>query len=115
MATGKTIFQRIIDREIPAQIVHEDDECLAFRDINPQAPTHVLIVPKKTLAGLSTTDDQDLPLLGHLIAVTRKLAESFGLTRGYRVVINNGPEGGQTVDHLHVHLLGGRMMKWPPG
>lgn len=115
MAAGKTIFQRIIDREIPAQIVHEDDQCLAFRDINPQAPTHVLIVPKKPLAGLSTADDADVPLLGHLLGVTRMLAAKLGLAKGFRVVINDGPEGGQTVDHLHVHLLGGRYLKWPPG
>lgn len=114
MAT-KTIFQRIIDREIPAQIVHEDDQCLAFRDIHPQAPTHVLIVPKKPLAGLSSADDSDTALFGHLLTVTRKLADKLGLTHGYRVVINNGDEGGQTVDHLHLHLLGGRSMSWPPG
>jgi histidine triad (HIT) family protein len=115
MATGKTIFQRIIDREIPAQIVHEDDACLAFRDINPQAPTHVLIVPKRPLPGLSAAEPEDAALLGQLLTVARTLADQLGLSRGYRVVINNGPEGGQTVDHLHIHLLGGRPLKWPPG
>lgn len=115
MAAGKTIFQRIIDREIPAEIVHEDDQSLAFRDINPQAPTHVLIVPKKPLPGLSTADDADGQLLGHLLTVARRLAASLGLSQGYRVVINNGADGGQTVDHLHLHLLGGRSLKWPPG
>ncbi len=114
MAT-KTIFQRIVDREIPAQIVHEDEQCLAFRDIHPQAPTHVLIVPKKPLAGLSSADETDTALLGHLLTVTRKLADKLGLTQGYRVVINNGDEGGQTVNHLHLHLLGGRSLTWPPG
>lgn len=115
MAAGKTIFQRIIDREIPAQIVHEDDRSLAFRDINPQAPTHVLIVPKKPLPGLSAAEDADGELLGYLLLVANRLAKTLGLSQGYRVVINNGPEGGQTVDHLHLHLLGGRAMKWPPG
>jgi histidine triad (HIT) family protein len=115
MAAGKTIFQRIIDREIPAEIVHEDDQSLAFRDINPQAPTHVLIVPKKPLPGLAAADDADGQLLGHLLMVARRLAASLGLSQGYRVVINNGADGGQTVDHLHLHLLGGRSLKWPPG
>jgi histidine triad (HIT) family protein len=115
MAAGKTIFQRIIDREIPADIVHEDDQSLAFRDINPQAPTHILIVPKKPIPRLATTEDADAAVLGHLLTVTRKLAEQNGLSNGYRVVINNGSDGGQTVDHLHVHLLGGRRLTWPPG
>lgn len=111
----KTIFKRIIDKEIPAQIVYEDDLCLAFRDVNPQAPTHVLLIPKKEIPSLDrlTTDDQ--MLLGHLLLVIRKLAEQLGLTSGYRVAINCGPNAGQTVDHLHLHLLGGRQMTWPPG
>ncbi len=115
MAAGKTLFQRIIDREIPADIVHEDDVSLAFRDINPQAPTHILIVPKKPIPGLATVEDADAATLGHLLTVARKLAEKNGLSNGYRVVINNGSDGGQTVDHLHVHLLGGRRLTWPPG
>jgi histidine triad (HIT) family protein len=115
MAAGKTIFQRIIDREIPAQIVHEDELCLAFRDINPQAPTHVLIVPKKLIPGVSAAEDGDGPLLGHLLLTGRTLAANLGLSQGYRLVINDGADGGQTVDHLHVHLLGGRCLKWPPG
>ncbi len=115
MAAGKTLFQRIIDREIPAQIVYEDDLCLAFRDINPQAPTHVLIVPKKPIPGISTAEDADGPLLAHLLLTARNLAATLGLSHGYRLVINNGPDGGQTVDHLHVHLLGGRSLVWPPG
>lgn len=115
MSASKTLFQRIIDREIPAQIVHEDDRALAFRDINPQAPTHVLIVPKKPIPGISSAEDGDRDLLGHLLMVAQSLGKSLGLSNGYRLVINNGPDGGQTVDHLHVHLLGGRGLKWPPG
>jgi histidine triad (HIT) family protein len=112
---GKTIFKRIIDKEIPANIVHEDDRCLAFLDINPQAPTHVLVVPRKEIASLADVTDDDTPLLGHLLTVARKLAVQLGLARGYRVVINAGPDGGQSVDHLHVHVLGGRTLGWPPG
>lgn len=115
MVVEKTIFQRIIDREIPAQVVHEDDFCLAFRDINPQAPTHVLIVPKKLISGVAAAVDGDGPLLGHLLLTARTLAANLGLSQGYRLVINNGADGGQTVDHLHIHLLGGRCLKWPPG
>ena len=110
-----TIFKKIIDGEIPADIVFEDDRCLAFRDIAPQAPTHVLVIPKKEISSLSQADDEDAPLLGHLLSVVRQLAEQLQLDGGYRVVINNGADGGQAVDHLHLHLLGGRAMKWPPG
>ena len=115
MAAAKTLFQRIIDREIPAQIVHEDDLSLAFNDINPQAPTHILIVPKKPIPGVSFAENADGQLLGHLLLTARTLAAQLGLSQGYRLVINNGPDAGQTVDHLHVHLLGGRALKWPPG
>jgi histidine triad (HIT) family protein len=115
MTAGKTIFKRIIDKEIPADIVFEDDECLAFRDINPQAPTHVLIVPKREIASLDQAADSDCGLLGHLLLVAKQLAKQFGLTNGYRTVINCGPDGGQSVDHLHLHLLGGRSLSWPPG
>lgn len=111
----KTIFKRIIDKEIPADIVYEDDRCLAFRDINPQAPTHVLVIPRKEISSLASAADDDTALLGHLLTTTRKLAVKLGLSDGYRVVINNGAHGGQTVDHLHVHLLGGRPLTWPPG
>ncbi|MBC8117849.1 MAG: histidine triad nucleotide-binding protein [Candidatus Saccharimonas sp.] len=110
-----TIFQKIIDREIPADIVYEDDQSLAFRDIHPQAPTHVLIIPKRRIPSLATATDEDAALLGHLLLVARKLAGQFGLTNGYRAVVNCGPDGGQSVDHLHVHLLGGRALGWPPG
>jgi len=113
--TQKTIFKRIIDREIPADVVHEDDHCLAFRDVNPQAPTHVLIVPKREIASLDEVSEVDEILIGHLFAVAAKLARQLGLQNGYRAVVNCGKEGGQTVDHLHVHLLGGRAMNWPPG
>jgi histidine triad (HIT) family protein len=111
----KTIFRRIIDKEIPAKIVYEDDLCLAFRDVNPQAPTHVLLIPKKEIPSLDSLAADDQMLLGHLMLVIRKLAEQLGLTGGYRVAINCGPDAGQTVSHLHLHLLGGRSMTWPPG
>ncbi|HEV3302370.1 MAG TPA: histidine triad nucleotide-binding protein [Planctomycetaceae bacterium] len=115
MAESKTIFKRILDKEIPADIVYEDDRCLAFRDINPQAPTHVLIIPKNEIVSLADVRESDAPLLGYLLLVAPKLASKLGLANGYRVVINCGRDGGQTVDHLHLHLLGGRSMKWPPG
>ncbi|MFO0903261.1 MAG: histidine triad nucleotide-binding protein [Pirellulales bacterium] len=113
--TGKTIFKRIIDREIPANIVYEDDLCLAFRDIQPQAPVHILVIPKKEVRSLAELTEDDLPLAGHLLLVVRKLAEQEQLGAGYRVVTNIGVEGGQSVPHLHFHLLGGRPLHWPPG
>jgi histidine triad (HIT) family protein len=113
--SGKTIFKRIIDKEIPAKIVYEDDLCLAFHDVNAQAPTHVLVVPKKEVASINDLGADDQMLVGHLLLVIRKLAEQLGLEGGYRVVINCGPDAGQTVDHLHFHLIGGRSLSWPPG
>lgn len=113
--SGRTIFQRIIDREIPARIVHEDDRCLAFHDVNPQAPTHVLVIPKKPIPSLADAADDDAALLGHLLVAAKKVAVQLGLTNGYRTVINCGRDGGQTVDHLHIHILGGRALGWPPG
>jgi histidine triad (HIT) family protein len=113
--SAKTIFKRIIDKEIPAKIIHEDDLCLAFHDVNPQAPTHVLVIPKKEIASLAQLTAEDQALVGHLLLIVTKLAGDLGLGNGYRVVINCGPDGGQSVDHLHLHLLGGRQMKWPPG
>ena len=110
-----TIFQRIIDREFPADIVYEDDRCLAFRDIDAKAPTHVLVIPKKAITSLAAADDEDKELLGHLLCVVRDVAKKLNLDAGYRVVANCGQDGGQSVDHLHFHLLGGRQMKWPPG
>jgi histidine triad (HIT) family protein len=115
MAESKTIFKKILDKEIPADIVYEDDRCLAFRDVNPQAPTHVLIIPKNEIASLADAQEPDAALLGSLLLVAKMLASKLGLANGYRVVINCGRDGGQTVDHLHLHLLGGRSMKWPPG
>jgi histidine triad (HIT) family protein len=114
MAT-KTIFQRIIEREIPADIVYEDDRALAFRDIHPQAPVHVLVIPKQPIRSWADLAPADAPLMGHLALVIRDLAAKLGLGEGYRVVCNSGADGGQTVDHLHFHLMGGRAMHWPPG
>ena len=110
-----TIFQRIIAKQIPAKIVFEDDQCLAFHDVAPQAPTHVLIIPKKEIPNLAAATTEDQALLGHLLLVAKQVAEQLGLSNGYRTVINCGPDGGQSVDHLHVHLLGGRSLHWPPG
>ena len=110
-----TIFGKIIRGEIPADIIYEDDLSLAFKDINPQAPTHILVIPKQPIPRLSEASDHDTELMGHLLMTVKKVAEIAGLTNGYRVVINNGADGGQTVDHLHCHILGDRFMKWPPG
>ncbi|MEY2978196.1 MAG: histidine triad nucleotide-binding protein [Prochlorotrichaceae cyanobacterium] len=112
---SETIFSKIIDRSIPADIIYEDDLCLAFRDVAPQAPTHVLVIPKKPIAKLADATSQDHALLGHLLLTVKRVADQLGLEKGYRVVINNGEEGGQTVYHLHLHLLGGRSLQWPPG
>ena len=113
--TDKTLFQKIMDRELDADIVHEDDRCVAFRDNNPQAPTHVLIVPRKPIADLEALEEEDAPLIGHLFLVARQVAASEGLSGGYRTVFNVGADAGQSVDHLHLHLLGGRTLTWPPG
>ncbi|VEP18092.1 purine nucleoside phosphoramidase [Hyella patelloides LEGE 07179] len=112
---SNTIFGKIIRREIPADIVYEDDLALAFKDINAQAPTHILVIPKKPISQVSQATPEDRDLLGHLLLIVKKVAEEAGLKNGYRVVINNGNDGGQTVDHLHLHILGGRQMQWPPG
>ena len=111
----KTLFQKIIAGEIPAEIILEDELAFAIRDISPQAPVHILVIPKKPLPRLAKGNAEDQALLGHLLLVARSLAESEKLDEGYRVVINNGPHGGESVPHLHVHLLGGRQMTWPPG
>lgn len=111
-----TIFDKIIAKEIPADIVYEDDRCLAFRDISPQAPVHVLVIPKKPIRSIETAMDKDAALLGHLMTVIRDVARSEGVAEGgYRVVTNIGGDGGQSVDHLHFHVLGGRKLGWPPG
>ncbi|NJO40903.1 MAG: histidine triad nucleotide-binding protein [Cyanobacteria bacterium CRU_2_1] len=110
-----TIFGRIARKEIPADIVYEDNLCLAFRDINPQAPVHVLVIPKQAIAKLADAESHDHALMGHLLLTVKRVADQLGLENGYRVVINTGKDGGQTVYHLHLHLLGGRQMTWPPG
>jgi len=115
MTTQETLFSKIIRKEIPADIVYEDDLALAFRDINPQAPVHILVIPKKPIPKLADANSGDLALMGHLLLTVKLVAEQLGLTNGYRVVINTGNDGGQTVDHLHLHILGGRHMNWPPG
>lgn len=111
----KTIFQRIIDKEIPAKIIYEDERCLAFHDVAPQAPTHVLVIPKRSITSVATLADDDAALVGHIWIVIRNLAKELKLENGYRVVANCGRDGGQSVDHLHFHLLGGRPLIWPPG
>ena len=112
---SKTIFQKIIDREIPAKLEYEDDLCVALHDIQPQAPVHLLIVPKKLIPRISASTPADEPVLGHLLQVAAKLAETLKLSAGFRIVINNGPHACESVPHLHVHLLAGRQMTWPPG
>ena len=111
----KSIFEKIIDREIPSDIILEDNICIAIRDIEPQAPTHILIIHKRKITRISQTEESDEKTLGHLLLTARKLAQTQNLEAGFRIVINNGSEGGESVPHLHVHLLGGRQMKWPPG
>jgi len=111
-----TVFQKIIERQIPAAIVYEDDLVLAFRDVNAQAPVHVLIVPKKHISRISEATAEDHKLMGHLLLKAASVAAQLGLDKsGYRLVINNGPDGGESVPHLHCHILGGRKMSWPPG
>jgi histidine triad (HIT) family protein len=109
------IFKKIADKQIPAKIIHEDDRCVAFHDINPQAPVHVLIIPRKVLRTHADVQDEDRELLGHLHLVAVQLAKQLGIDNGYRIVINCKEPAGQTVPHLHLHLLGGRQMGWPPG
>ena len=114
-APAETVFSRSIRREIPARIEHEDDLCLAFHDVAPQAPVHLLVIPKRPIPSLADVDAADTAILGHLVVVASDLARRLGLERGYRLVVNCGADGGQTVHHLHVHLLGGRPLHWPPG
>jgi histidine triad (HIT) family protein len=113
---AETIFAKILRGDIPADIVHEDERCIAFRDINPQAPVHVLVIPRKEMRSINEMSDTDEGVVGHLFAVARDLATQLGVSEsGYRLVINNGIDAGQTVSHLHIHLLGGRSLTWPPG
>jgi histidine triad (HIT) family protein len=114
-SVGDCLFCKIIAGEIPSKVIYQDDSTYAFADIRPQAPTHLLILPRKHIASLAHTGSGDESLLGHLLAVATEIARKAGLSGGYRVVVNTGNDGGQTVDHLHLHLLGGRAMHWPPG
>jgi histidine triad (HIT) family protein len=113
--SDKTLFERIIAREIPATIVYEDPQCLAFKDINPQAPLHVLVVPKQPIPKVSDALDADAPLLGHLLLVAARVARDAGYGDAFRLAVNNGAGAGQTVFHVHVHVLAGRPLTWPPG
>lgn len=116
MAEEKTLFQKIADKEIPSEEVYSDEEFYAFRDLHPGAPTHVLIIPRKPIPKITDATEEDAALLGRLFLVANKVAEQEGLAeKGFRYVINCGDEGGQTVYHLHLHLLGGRPLSWPPG
>jgi len=113
---SKTLFEKIIAREIPATIVYEDDKVLAFKDINPGAPMHVLLVPKKPIPRIAQAQPEDHQVLGHLLLKAAEIARELGLSeKGYRLVINNGPDAGESVPHLHLHILGGRRLAWPPG
>lgn len=111
----KTIFERIMAGEIPAKLVHEDDHCVAFHDVNPQAPTHILVVPRTLIPRIAEAGESQATLLGHLLLTAAGIAREQNLGKGFRIVINNGPDGGESVPHLHVHLLGGRALSWPPG
>lgn len=112
---SKTLFEKIIDREIPGDIVHEDEHCVAFRDINATAPMHLLLVPRKPIPMLSQAGDEDRDVLGHLLRVAPQLAAQEGYADAFRLVVNNGEKAGQSVFHLHLHIIGGRALKWPPG
>ena len=111
----KTLFEKIMDGEIPGQFEHADALCVALRDINPQAPTHLLVIPRKPIPRVGEADPEDQATLGHLLLTAGKLAKKLNLDNGFRIGINNGPDGGESVPHLHVHLLGGRSLSWPPG
>jgi len=112
---GETIFGKILRGEIPTTFIYEDDQCVAFKDVSPQAPTHFLVIPRKPLPTLDDASDEDEKLLGHLMLVARKVAAEQGLENGYRLVVNNKADGAQSVFHLHLHVMGGRQMSWPPG
>ena len=110
-----SIFEKIISREISAEILDEDENCIAIKDIQPQAPFHALVIPKKKIPRIAESDYSDVKLLGHLLNKTKEIAKDNNLENGYRIVINNGKDGGESVPHLHIHLLGGRSLAWPPG
>ena len=110
-----TLFEKIINREIPADVLHEDETCIAIRDIAPQAPVHALVIPKKVIPRIAEARREDQEVIGHLLLVAGQLARAEKLDDGFRIVINNGSDGGETVPHLHVHVLGGRQLQWPPG
>lgn len=112
---SETIFSKIIRKEIPADIVYEDELCLAFKDVNPQAPVHILIIPKKPIEKVADCETDDQSTLGHLLLKAGEIAETLGVKDAFRLVINNGENAGQTVFHLHIHLLAGRPLSWPPG
>ena len=112
---NESIFTKILKKEIPGEIVYEDNDCFAIKDINPQAPIHLLIIPKKHIAKVSDAKDEDKELLGSLLLASKKIAKTFDLDDNYRLVINNGAKAGQTVFHIHIHLLGGRSLSWSPG
>ncbi|XP_063237697.1 adenosine 5'-monophosphoramidase HINT1 isoform X2 [Bacillus rossius redtenbacheri] len=112
---GDTIFGKILRKEIPCSFIYEDDKCVAFKDVNPQAPIHFLVIPRKPIEQLSKAGDEDSELLGHLMTVARKVAKQQGLNDGFRLVVNDGADGCQSVFHLHLHVLGGRQLGWPPG
>ncbi|XP_066262799.1 adenosine 5'-monophosphoramidase HINT1 [Euwallacea similis] len=114
-AGGDTIFGKILRKEIPCKFIYEDQQCVAFDDVNPQAPIHYLVIPRKLISQLSKAEDSDESLIGHLLVVAKKIAAERGLKDGFRIVINDGPVGAQSVYHLHVHVLSGRQMQWPPG
>ncbi|XP_074661643.1 adenosine 5'-monophosphoramidase HINT1-like isoform X1 [Tubulanus polymorphus] len=110
-----TIFGKILRKEIPCKLIYEDDKCIAFHDINPQAPTHFLVIPRKPIRTLDAATEEDELLLGHMMIAAKKVAAQEGLNNGYRLVLNNGRDGAQSVYHVHLHVMGGRQMKWPPG
>ncbi|CAL9708160.1 unnamed protein product [Knipowitschia caucasica] len=113
--SAPTIFSKVIDKSLPADIIYEDKKCLAFRDISPQAPVHFLVIPRVPIPRISEAKDDDSELLGHLLVVAKNVAKKEGLQEGYRIVINDGKHGAQSVYHLHIHVLGGRQLTWPPG
>ena len=112
---SKTLFEKIIDKEIPAEIIFEDEIAIVIKDINPPAPTHLLIIPKKVIPKLSDSSDDDKHVLGHLMLIARDISNELGLDETFRLVVNNGAKAGQSVFHLHIHLLSGRQLNWPPG